>query len=59
MNNSKSNLTPQDINTLKELKDKVSIRAEAETIISSYGYHSGEVIDYDYVVDMLVEALSR
>ena len=57
--NTPSNLTAEDIKALNELQAKQAIQAEAETIIRSYGYHIGEVIDYDNVVDMLVEALSR
>jgi hypothetical protein len=57
MQNSK--ITEQDIKALQELKDKVGIRAMAEKIVHSYGYHEGEVIDYDYAVDMVAEALSK
>lgn len=57
--NTPSNLTAEDIKALNELQAKQAIQAEAETIIRSYGYHIGEVIDYSNVVDMLVEALSR
>lgn len=57
--NTPSNLTAEDIKALNELQAKQAIQAEAERIVHSYGYHIGEVIDYRYFVDMLVEALSR
>lgn len=57
--NTSFNLSTEDIKALKELQTKQIMQADAETIIRKYGYHIGEVIDYDNVVDMLVEALSR
>lgn len=57
--NTSFNLSAEDIKALKELQTKQAMQAEAETIIRKYGYHIGEVIGYDHVVDMLVEALSR
>ena len=53
------NLSTEDIKALNELQAKQVMQAEAETIIRKYGYHIGEVIGYDHVVDMIVEALSR
>jgi len=57
--NTPSNLTAQDIEALQVLQKQQAIRAEAERIIHYYGYHEGDVIDYDYAVDMVVKALSR
>ena len=57
--NTPSNLTAEDIKALNEFQAKQAIRAEAERIVHSYGYHVGEVIDYDYAVEMVAEALSR
>ena len=57
--NIQSNLSTEDIKALQELQAKQAIQAEAERIVHSYGYHVGEVIDYDYAVEMVAEALSR
>lgn len=57
--NMPSNLSAEDIKALNELQTKQAIQAEAERIVHSYGYHVGEVIDYDYAVEMVAEALSR
>lgn len=57
--NTSTNLTAEDIKALNELQAKQTIQAEAERIVHSYGYHVGEVIDYDYAVEMVAEALSR
>lgn len=54
-----SKITTEDIKALNELQAKQAIQAEAERIVHSYGYHVGEVIDYDYAVEMVAEALSR
>ena len=42
----KSVMTPKDIAT-----------AKADQIVHSYGYHTGEVVDYDIVVEMLTDVL--
>ena len=42
----KSVMTPKDIAT-----------AKADQIVHSYGYHTGEVVDYDVVVEMLTDVL--
>ena len=34
------------------------IKQKAIEIVKSYGYHEGEVIDFDYAVDMVMDALS-
>ena len=39
-------MTPKDIAT-----------AKADQIVHSYGYHTGEVVDYDVVVEMLTDVL--
>jgi hypothetical protein len=35
------------------------IKQKAIEIVKSYGYHEGEIIDYDYAVEMVAEALSK
>lgn len=57
--NIQPNLSAEDIKALQELQTKQAIQAEAERIVHSYGYHVGEVIDYDYAVEMVAEALSK
>lgn len=42
----KSVMTPKDIAT-----------AKADQIVHSYGYHTGEVVDYDVVVEMITDIL--
>ena len=42
----KSVMTPKDIAT-----------AKANQIVHSYGYHTGEVVDYDVVVEMITDIL--
>ena len=42
----KSVMTPKDIAT-----------AKADQIVHSYGYHTGEVVDYDVVVEILTDVL--
>ena len=42
----KSVMTPKDIAT-----------AKANQIVHSYGYHTGEVVDYDIVVEMITDIL--
>lgn len=31
--------------------------AKADQIVHSYGYHTGEVVDYDVVVEMVTDVL--
>ena len=38
--------------TEQEIKQKA-----IEIVHDSYGYHEGEVIDYDYVIEMVMDAL--
>ena len=33
------------------------VRQEAESIVRAYGYHEGEVIDFDTVIEMVCDAL--
>ena len=33
--------------------------AKANEIVHSYGYHTGDVVDYDIVVEMLTDILLR
>lgn len=42
----KSVMTPKDIAI-----------AKANEIVHSYGYHTGEVVDYDVVVEMVTDVL--
>lgn len=42
----KSVMTPKDI-----------VTAKADQIVHSYGYHSGNVVDYDVVIEMLTDVL--
>ena len=42
----KSVMTPKDIAT-----------AKADQIVHSYGYHTGDVVDYDVVVEMITDIL--
>lgn len=42
----KSVMTPKDIAI-----------AKANEIVHSYGYHTGEVVDYDVVVEILTDVL--
>lgn len=42
----KSVMTPKDIAI-----------AKANEIVHSYGYHTGEVVDYDVVVEMITDVL--
>ena len=35
------------------------IENKAKEILSSYGYHSGNIIDYDIALEMLIDALTK
>jgi len=45
-------MLPKSVITPKEIAI-----AKANQIIHSYGYHSGNVVDYDEVVEMLTDVL--
>ena len=45
-------MPPKSVITKKEIAI-----AKANQIIHSYGYHTGDVVDYDVVVEMLTDVL--
>ena len=45
-------MPPQSVITNKEIAI-----AKANQIVCSYGYHTGNVVDYDEVVEMLTDVL--
>lgn len=45
-------MPPKSVMTPKEIAI-----AKADQIVHSYGYHTGEVVDYDVVVEILTDVL--
>jgi len=45
-------MPPKSVMTPKEIAI-----AKADQIVHSYGYHTGEVVDYDIVVEILTDVL--
>ena len=45
-------MSPKSVMTPKEIAI-----AKADQIVHSYGYHTGEVVDYDVVVEILTDVL--
>lgn len=49
-----------DIQELDKLNRKLAIEAEAKDILSNEGYvHSGQVLDYDEVMEILISVLDK
>lgn len=47
-------MPPKSVMTPKEIAI-----AKANQILNSYGYHTGDVVDYDVVVEILTDVLTQ